>query len=154
MFKDIKGFEGVYQINKNGEVKSLARVKGSVSAKERFLKQETNNAGYKRVTLCKDNKTKRYFVHRLVYETFIGEIPTGLTIHHVDENKLNNGVTNLLVCTLRQNNHFSGKAKGYKLTQKDVDYIRENNLNPKEISEKYGIGRRHALRIINNERWI
>lgn len=154
MFKDIKGYEGLYQINKFGVVKSLARLKGSIKCKERILKYDYPKSGYLRVTLSKDNKTTKKFVHRLVYEAFVGDIPKGLTIHHIDENKHNNHIYNLLACTHRQNNHFSAKAKGYKLTQQDVDFIRNNNMTTKEIAEKYEIGKRHALRIIKYERWI
>lgn len=148
MFKDIKGYEGLYQINERAEVKSLIRKKGGL------LKPDVNNCGYLRITLCKNGKTKRFFLHRLVYETFIAEIPKGLTIHHIDENKANNHINNLLACTTRQNNHFSAENKGYKLTQSDVDYIRASNLTTKQVTEKYRISPRHALRIIKNERWV
>ncbi|MGY3716761.1 NUMOD4 motif-containing HNH endonuclease [Sutcliffiella cohnii] len=154
MFKDIKGYEGLYQINEYGEVKSLARRKGSVFCNTRILKQERNNAGYMRVTLCKENKTKRHFIHRLVYETFVGSIPEGYQIHHKDEDKENNHYSNLIPATAKENNHYSAKSKGYKLTQKDVDFIRSNNLPVKEIVKKYGISPRHALRVLKNDRWV
>ena len=154
MFKDIKGYEGIYQVNEYGVVKSLARKKGTVLAKEKILKTDLSSAGYLRVTLSKENVTKRYLLHRLVYETFIGEIPPKMTIHHIDEDKTNNHINNLLVCTSRQNNHFSRVVKGYKLFKKDVDFIRSNNLTAKQVVEKYGISHRHALRVIKNERWV
>ncbi|GMG71790.1 hypothetical protein ShirakiTB12_02580 [Priestia megaterium] len=154
MFKDIKGYEGRYQIDEQGNVKSLSRQKGSVICKERILKHEKNNCGYHRVTLCKNDKKKRFFVHRLVYEAFKGDIPEGLQIHHIDENKDNNQLSNLMLATCRENNHYSAEAKGYKLTQKDVDYIRSHKLSTKEIVDKFGISPRQALRIIKNERWV
>lgn len=154
MFKDIKGFEGKYQINEKGDVKSLSRRKGAIVCKERILKKDINNAGYERVTLCKDDKCKKYLLHRLVYENFISPIPEGMTIHHIDEDKVNNHINNLLVCTSRQNNHFSGEAKGYKLTQSDVDFIKHSNLTTREISDRFNISLRHALRVKKNERWI
>jgi hypothetical protein len=155
MFKDVKGYEGYYQINKHGVVKSVERKVSGCTFKEKILKQDlSNSGGYARVTLSKEGKTKRFLLHRLVYENFIGEIPKHLTIHHIDEDKLNNHIDNLVACTHKQNNHFSAVAKGYKLTQKDVNYIRTNNLTTREISDKYGISLRHALRIIKNERWM
>lgn len=154
MFKDIKGYEGLYQMNKFGEVKSLARKKGTIFSKERMMKPETTRTGYMRISLSKENIVRRRLLHRLVYETFIGEIPPGMTIHHIDENKQNNHIDNLLVCTSKQNNHFSRESKGYKLYKNDVDYIRSNNLTVKQAVEKYNISKRHALRIIKNERWV
>lgn len=141
-------------MNEYGEVKSLSRRKGAVVAKERILKKDINSAGYERVTLCKDDKCRKVLVHRLVYEHFISPIPKGLTVHHIDENKSNNFVDNLLACTIRENNHFSAESLGYKLTQSDVDYIRKNRMTTREVSDEYGVSLRHALRIIKNERWI
>ena len=60
MFKDIKGFEGKYQINEYGVVKSLPRRKGTIFSKERILKQDINNCGYVRVTLCSNDRCKKY----------------------------------------------------------------------------------------------
>lgn len=154
MFKDIKGFEGKYQINEKGDVKSLSRKKGTIVCKERILKVDINSVGYERVTLCKDGKCKKYLLHRLVYENFVATIPKDMTIHHIDEVKTNNHINNLLVCTSRQNNHFSAKALGYKITQSDVDFIRESDLTTREIADRYNISLRHALRIKKNERWI
>src|SRR5699024_10793216 len=109
---------------------------------------------YSRVTLSKSGKTKRFLVHRLVYESYYGEIPKGLQVHHMDENKQNNSINKLKLVTQRENNHLSRNSLGYKLTQKDVDEIRNLNLTTREISDKYGVSLRHALRIIKNERWV
>lgn len=59
--------------------------------------------GYEVVMLCKGNKMKGFLVHRLVYQAFVGEIPNGMQINHIDENKLNNNVSNLEVVTPSQN---------------------------------------------------
>jgi hypothetical protein len=153
LFRDIKGFEGRYQINEFGEVKSLPRQKGSIFSKERILKQEENSAGYMRVTLAKDGRNKRPLIHRLVFETFGGKIPEGMTIHHRDENKHNNHIDNLMVATQRENNHYSRELKGYKLYQKDVDEIRRSTKTTKELAYQYGVNPRHILRIKNKEQW-
>ena len=152
IFKDIKGYEGRYQINEYGEVKSLERQKGAIKCKERILKPDKYR-GYSRYALCKDNKVKRHFAHRLVYQTFVGEIKEGLHIHHIDENPSNNHISNLMPATPLENSHYSREKAGYILYEKDVKYIRSNNLTVKEVVNKYGISPRHALRVIKKERW-
>lgn len=71
----------------------------------RILKQSTTRKenGYRLVWLTKNNHTKGFLVHRLVYETFVGEIPDGLQINHIDENKFNNHLDNLEIVTPREN---------------------------------------------------
>lgn len=142
----------MYQINESGEIKSLRRKKGAVVCKERVLNPETNK-GYKRVTLSKNNKTKRFLVHRLVYQTFKGELKKGMQIHHIDEDKFNNHISNLMQVTPLENNHYSSVTKGFKLTEEKVKEIRTKNLTVKEIVRDYGISPRHALRVLKKERW-
>lgn len=99
IFKDIKGYEGLYQVSNLGRVKSLGNNK---TRKERILKQGQNK-GYLQVSLCKDGKPERFFVHRLVAETFISN-PTGLPqVGHLDENPANNQVKNLCWCSAKEN---------------------------------------------------
>ena len=148
MFVDIKGFEGKYQINQYGVIKSLSRLKGSIVCKERILKPDENNCGYLRVTLCKDDKKKRVFVHRLVYETFVGPIGEGMQIHHINEDKKDNRIQNLMVSTPKENSHFSSKKSGFKLRLGDVKRIRKANMSVSEVCDRFGISPRHALRII------
>lgn len=154
MRKAIKNYEGFYEVDELGNVFSLDRFDGWINRKGKKLKPDWNSAGYGRVTLSKSGKTKRFFIHRLVYEAYYGEIPKDLQVHHIDENKENNSIQNLELVTQRENNHLSRDSLGYKLYQEDVDEIRASNLTTKEISEKYGISLRHALRILKNERWI
>ena len=72
---DIKGYEGLYQINKNGEVRSLPHYtkfkNGTSYHNGKLLKLHDNGKGYLKVDLCKDGKQKRFFIHRLVAGTFI-----------------------------------------------------------------------------------
>lgn len=79
---------------------------GNISKRrgEGFIRTLPNRNGYL-VFTTKDDKgrTVNYFVHRLVYETFVGEIPEGMTIDHIDGNKLNNHITNLQLLPLADN---------------------------------------------------
>lgn len=154
MFVDLIGYEGIYQINSDGVIKSLSRKRGAVTGKERILKEDTNNCGYKRVTLSKNDTRKRIFVHRLVYETFVGPIGQGMQIHHINEDKSDNRLENLMATTPKENSHLSSVKAGYKLRKGDVKRIRKANMSVKQVCDKYGISPRHALRIIKNERWV
>lgn len=103
MYKDIEGYEGLYQISNLGNVKRLA---GKGCRKERLLKYHTNSDGYEIVCLSKNGICKRYKVHRLVAATFIPN-PTYLQeVNHKDENKANNTVDNLEWCTKKYNINY------------------------------------------------
>ena len=77
IWKDIKDYEGYYQISSNGQVKSLLTNK--------ILIGDTNNLGYRRVTLYSPIK-KRFFIHRLVALHFCEGYQDGLIVNHKDGN--------------------------------------------------------------------
>lgn len=110
-WKDVRGFEGYYQISNLGRVKSVERVvkkkNGTlmkVSEKIRVLSQTTDNYSY--VVLAKNGKNKTFLVHRLVAETFIGNPNNLPCVNHKDENKQNDCVDNLEWCTYEYNNTY------------------------------------------------
>jgi hypothetical protein len=91
VWKDIKDYEGLYQISNLGRIKSLK------CHKEMILKQSKNNYGYFIVGLSRNGKVKNKYVHILLFETFIGEVPKGYDIHHKDFNQENNNFDNLIM---------------------------------------------------------
>jgi hypothetical protein len=93
IWKDILDYEGLYQISNLGRIKSL---KNNCGINKRILKQSKND-GYFRICLYKNKKIKIKKIHILMYETFISKIPKGYVIHHIDENKENNILENLLM---------------------------------------------------------
>lgn len=102
MWKDIIGFEGVYQISNKGQVKSLDReqenTKGNIiHYKGKILKQSPNSQGYLRVELKTKNKSERWFVHRLVALHFVNNPAPDIytVVNHLDSNSLNNASDNL-----------------------------------------------------------
>ena len=98
VWKDIAGYEGLYQVSNLGKVKSLARNKQ--------LKFDYHKRGYQIVTLCNNKVRKRLQVHRLVASAFI-ENPNALPqVNHIDENKRNNNVDNLEWCSNDYNNRY------------------------------------------------
>lgn len=97
IYKDIKEYEGLYQISNLGNVKSLPKGDGNGN-RTRVLKQEVmvyNHTTYRRVTLSKNGKVKRFSVHRLVADTFIPNIDNLPVVNHIDNNGANNNVENL-----------------------------------------------------------
>ena len=108
IWKDIEGYEGLYQVSNLGRVKSLNYHR---TGKERIMKPQKTNWGYLFVGLCKDGKVKQPLVHRLVGQAFI-ENPNNLPcINHKDVNPENNCVENLEWCSYEYNNTYNGRAK-------------------------------------------
>lgn len=117
VWKDVKGYEGLYQVSSEGRVVSNKRPGTSGGMK----KLTENQDGYLRVKLCKDSDNRRYMVHRLVYEAFVGPIPDGLEINHIDENKKNNSIQNLeAVSHLENINHGTGAKRCAEAHHKPV----------------------------------
>lgn len=103
IWKDVVGYETLYQVSNLGRVKSLGNDK---TKKEKILKLEKRKTGYLQAHLSKNGKTKLIYVHRLVAKSFI-ENPNNLEqINHKDENKGNNNVNNLEWCTPKYNINY------------------------------------------------
>lgn len=102
IYKDIQGYEGLYQISNLGNVKSL-----HTRGKEKILKPAKNHKGYLTVGLCQQEKQKTHYIHRLVAMAFI-ENPNNLPqINHKDINPANNTVENLEWCDCQYNIDYS-----------------------------------------------
>ena len=95
MIKDIKGYEGLYQITDDGKVYSLLR--------KRFIYISKDRYGYAQCILYKDAKHKTKKVHRLVAEHFIPNPDNKPQINHIDGVRDNNSVNNLEWCTNSEN---------------------------------------------------
>lgn len=93
-WKDIKDYEGYYQISSYGRVKNI--ITGNI------IKGDTNNFGYQRVCLYIPVK-KRFFIHRLVALHFCSGYQDGLVVNHKDGDKSNNSANNLEWVTRSEN---------------------------------------------------
>lgn len=132
VWKDIKGYEGYYQVSNLGRVKSLDRYvattgnpSGQRLLKGRIKKQNDWNAknggSYYAVVLSKNNISVRCSVHRLVAEAFIPNPDNLPCINHKDENKYHNNVENLEWCTIEYNNNYgTARERGCTKTKKVV----------------------------------
>lgn len=165
-WRDVKGYEGFYQVSNLGRFKSLARrVNAGSNANhkyqtipERIL--HTYRANYTQVRLSRDGKTKCYFVHRLVAGAFIPNPDNLPCVNHKDENRYNNCADNLEWCTYKYNNEYNGRVekcrgkisntlKGRKhkkqLTNEQREHIRQGAINGWETR------RRHKSAILSDE---
>ena len=116
IWRDIKGFEGLYEISNLGRVKSLARIvttaRGSRLRKERILKLSFDGKRYLNVKIYKNNKSKTIKVHQLVAITFLNHKPEGHSsvVDHIDNNPLNNELGNLQIISQRENSSKDTKG--------------------------------------------
>ena len=101
--KDIKGYEGLYQVSNLGNVKSLNYNR---TGKERILNSLKNKDNYLCVVLCKDGKGESYLVHRLVAEAFLPKVEGKTHVDHINSDRQNNNVNNLRWCTNKENHNF------------------------------------------------
>lgn len=161
VWKDIKNYEGLYQVSNFGRVKSLRKIRGIQIQKEKILTSQLVKGGYYRVNLCKNGKCKCYLVHRLVAEAFI---PEHFTVNHKDGDKSNNTVDNLEWVTQKENNihAYNTGLKPYgtqradsKLTEQQVKEIRkvyipfDKNYGTRALARKYNVHPTIIQRVVN-----
>lgn len=121
-WKDIKNYEGLYQVSNLGNIRSLDHIRKNGEnkvclSKGKILKPGILNTGYSFVVLSKNGKTKGYKVHRLVAETFLKNEKNYKCVNHKDENKQNNNVENLEWCSYLYNNNYGTKKERLKTSQ-------------------------------------
>lgn len=105
VWKDIQGYEGMYQVSDLGRVRSLTRVAHNGKCyKGKVLKPVPDGAGYLQVFLRKEAKTQRCYIHRLVAIAFIENPDNKTQVNHLNETqKWNNRVDNLSWATPKEN---------------------------------------------------
>lgn len=165
IWKDIPGFEGLYQASDLGRIKSFIEWNGT---NVRILNCGRNN-GYLVVVLSKNGIKKMYRVHRLILETFIGPCPKGMECRHLNGIRTDNRLCNLRWGTRSENsqdtikhgNHYQPNNYGKqncicKLNKKDIPNIREmikNGYTCESIGKIYGVHRRTIQDIKLNKTW-
>ena len=121
-WKDIKGYEGLYQVSNLGEIRSKHK------GKWMKLKCSPVNKRYRKVILCDNEKREVKLVHRLVAEAFIPNTNSLPYVNHKDENPSNNMAVNLEWCTQKYNMNYGtvkervgNASKGRKRSQYSID---------------------------------
>lgn len=97
IWKDIDGYDGMYQVSNTGRVKSV---------RKNIILRQGIARGYKSVILSTNNIPKNYSVHRLVANAFIPNPDNLPQVNHKDENKANNCISNLEWCTPKYNYNY------------------------------------------------
>lgn len=170
IWKDIEGYEGLYQISNLGRVKSLERwvtanwgktkKLSKQLIKEKIRKISYNSNGYALVVLAKQGKNKTYLLHRLVASAFVDN-PNNLTIvNHKDENPSNNRYDNLEWCDYTYNNtyrdiHLKRNVDNVarKIIQYDLDMNEIKRWNiASDAAKYYDIALSNILKCCKGER--
>lgn len=143
IFIDIKDYENLYQISNKGRIKSkhsiIDKNNGIRYKKEKLRSFGNNGNGYLFVYLWKNNKSKRFYVHRLVAQHFIPNPNNYSQVNHIDKNRSNNNVENLEWCTDKYNKIYSN---GIKVKKGNIIYntIKEaaikNNILPSTLNRR------------------
>lgn len=99
-WRDIEGYEGLYQVSEDGDIMSVGY------KKKRLLKQYLNVNGYPYVSLYKNGERKHYTIHRLVATAFCENTNGFDEVNHIDEVKTNNHYSNLEWCSRQYNVNY------------------------------------------------
>lgn len=151
VWRDVKGFEGLYQVSNLGRIKSLVGWNGKTHIKrEKIMSQadqsdpKHNYCGRKVVRLKKNGKGYMKKVHRVIAEAFI-ENPNGYdVVNHVDSNPANNDISNLEWCTPKMNSIHSvrfGNRNRLVTSDDDVNisHLYKNGATMNEIADMYDV---------------
>lgn len=161
-WKDIPGYENLYQISSLGRVKSLNY--GGTS-KEKLLKPGLNSRGYYQVSLFKNGEQKNFKVHRLVALAFIPNPDNKECVDHINGIKVDNRVENLRWCTHKENMNYplARKNKSQSLTNLpslskpilQIDKITGEVINEfpstNEVERQLGIGQGNISNCCNGK---
>lgn len=144
VWKDIKGYEGLYMVSNQGEILTKS-YRGT--GKSKLLRLFDDGRGYCMVSLYKEGKIKPTRVHRIVAETFIPNPNRFPQINHIDGNKKNNNTNNLEWCTAKENIRHAWRNGLAKMTeerrQRSIRQLRKYikvhavEINQYTLDEKY-----------------
>lgn len=163
-WRDIKGYEGLYQISNFGRIKSLHY------KNHRIMSVSVSNKGYERLVLSKNGKHQSVCVHVLVAKTFVANPDNKREVNHKDGDKSNNRADNLEWSTRSENMKHAHKNKLLnlkygadnpiaKLTVEDVEYIRKNykshdkNFCGRALARKFGVSNDTIYKVIKHQKY-
>lgn len=166
IWKNIRGYSGVYQVSNLGRVRRNKKLKYGIPI--RILKPIADHTNHCKVSLYKNKKMYIRYIHRLVMQEFIGP-PTKrqYSVNHIDCNPKNNKLVNLEYCSHQENtNHaiknnlIKMKGKNHPRTHlKDKDiieirkYYKNKIMNQKKLAKKYSVCQSTINHIISRLNW-
>lgn len=175
IWKDILGYEGLYQISSEGRVKTLAKKPvGKLNAyqirrlkKEKILKGATlkGRGNYRQIALSKSDIAKTFLIHRLVAEAFLPNPENKPQVNHINGIKNDNRLENLEWCTTFENmahavriGLHSMKGERHNLSRlKDEDVLRIRELGKTktadEITTLYNVSKSNIAQILCGKTW-
>ena len=169
IWKDVIGYEKWYEVSDLGRVRRVRAASGTRAGK--LLKPSMSKHGYCTVNLSKNGRRHLYFIHKLVQGSFVGSVPDGQEINHIDGDKTNNRLDNLeyisrsehmrnSIDVLGKYNHQRalGEASGNsRMTANDVRTIRKKyeagNTTQRELASEYGCSQTCIGHIVRQKTW-
>lgn len=173
IWKNIDGYEGIYQVSSWGKIKSLFRKlnvngRGRQIVNETILKPKVTKQGYESVRLSKNRIAQTVLVHRIVAKTFIFNPENKPVVHHKNFKRNDNFYKNLEWCTPYENNHYGFVAGRYdllkgennslaRLTGEKALKIRTEYLfagmTAYELARQFNVSPATIYNVINNKTW-
>lgn len=162
IWRDIPGYEGLYQVSNQGQVKSLR------FNKERLLSnRSTDSKGYRVVHLYNGQTSSVRSVHSLVALAFLGESPKGHDVNHIDGDRLNNDLSNLEIITHRENilhgfrvlgrtilrGEYHGRAKASQRIVLEIFRLASEGVPRRKIAELAGVSTAQVGAILRRRAW-
>ncbi len=171
IWKDVVGYEGLYQASNLGNIRSLTRftkdkrydVKKTLKGK--LLKLTKREDGYLIITFRKNKTAKKFRVHRLICETFIENIENKPCVNHINGNKTDNSIKNLEWCTYKENmihafetglspsgeKHYISKLNNEQVLE--IKQILKKDYILKDIAKKYNVTHTCIIQIRKGKSW-
>ena len=158
-WEPVRGFETHYEVSDDGLVRRKLMAQG-VKSLRRPLKAAVMNAGYYMVGLSVNGVKHQRLVHRLVADTFLGPIPKGHFVNHINGKKLDNRLSNLEIVTPKQSTAHALRMRlmpagerhaNAKLTEFQVAVIKRarGRIRASTLARRYEVNRSHISRIWN-----
>lgn len=157
-WRDVPGFEGVYQVSNLGRVKSIKYRRG------RIVRQWTQSSGYAYVGLGAGDEARSYRVHRVVMLAFVGPCPDGQEVSHKNHNRTDNRLSNLEYVTHSQNmrrswarlsrgeRHPSAKLTAFKV-RRIRELMAEEGTTAKALARRFGVSPAAISQIRRRKTW-
>jgi len=143
IWKDVPNYEGYYQVSNLGNVKSLERIilredGFTAKYKSKILSKCLSRHGYYRVLLSKNGIKENILIHVLASMAFLNHVPCGykIVVDHIDNNSLNNNISNLQLVSQRHNVSKEKHRKVFSSNFIGVSFCKQNNKWRADINVK------------------